>query len=92
MINTSSQKWGFFNATSYQERNDHNLMNDFRSELSMYLNIEEILQIIIESCKSTHSIIDNLINCYSSLFKNDFVKNEELKILHSWISDLSSIQ
>ena len=92
VINASSQKWGFFQATSYQERNDHNLMNDFRSEVSMYSNMEEIFQIIYESCKSTNSITDNLMNCYSSLFKNKFVRDEELKILSSWMVDLNSLQ
>ena len=74
VINVSSKNWGFYNATSYQERNDHNLMNDFRSEISMYSNMEEIFQLIFESCKSTNSIIDNLINCYSYLIKNKFVQ------------------
>lgn len=92
VINVSSKNWGFFHATSYQERNDHNLMKDFRSEISMYSNMEEIFQVIYESCKSTNSIDDNLINCYSSLCKNNFVKNEELKILNSWMIDLNSLQ
>ena len=90
VINCSSKNWGFFKATSFQERNNHNLLNDFRSEISMYSNMEEIFQIIYESCKNTYSIADNLINCYSSLCKNNFVKNEELKILSAWISDLNS--
>lgn len=91
VINVSSKNWGFSEATSYQERNDHNLMNDFRSEVSMYSNMEEIFQIIFESCKSTNSIIDNLMNCYSSLSKNNFVQKEELKILSAWITDLNSL-
>ena len=90
VINASSKNWGYFQATSYQERNDHNLMNDFRSEVSMYSNMEDIFQIIFESCKSTHSIFDNLMNCYSSLCQNDFVNDEELKILSSWMNDLKS--
>lgn len=92
VINASSQNWGFFKATSYQERNDHNLMNDFRSEVSMYSNMDEIFQIIHESCKSTNSINDNLMNCYSSLLTNEFVRDEELKILSSWMLDLNSLQ
>ena len=92
VINVSTKNWGFFKATSYQERNDHKLMNDFRSEVSMYLNMEEIFQIIYESCKSTNSITDNLMNCYSSLFKNEFVRDEELKVLSSWMVDLNSLQ
>ena len=92
VINVSSKNWGFYNATSYQERNDHNLMNDFRSEISMYSNMEEIFQLIFESCKSTNSIIDNLINCYSYLIKNKFVQDKELTVLEAWMSDLNSLQ
>ena len=58
----------------------------------MYSNMEEIFQVIYESCKSTHSIVDNLINCYSSLCKNNFVNYIELKILSDWLSDLNSLQ
>ncbi len=92
VINTSSKNWGFYNATSYQERNDHNLMNDFCSEVSMFSNMEEIFQIIYQNCKTSNSIIDNLMDCYTSLSKKDFVKDEELRILNSWITDLNSLE
>ena len=92
VINASSQKWGFFQATSYQERNDHNLMNDFRSEISMYSNMEVIFQIIYECCKSTNSIVDNLVNCYSCLCKNKFIQNNELTVLDAWLTDINSLQ
>ena len=92
VINSSSKNWGFYQATSFQERNDHNLMNDFRSEISMYSMMEEIFQVIYESCNSTNSIIDNLINCYSYLYKNKFVQDNELIILDAWITDINSLQ
>lgn len=92
VINSSSKNWGFFQPTSYQERNDHNLMNDFHLELEMYKKMEEIFQIIFESCKSTNSIVDNLTNCYSSLCKNNFVKDNENTILSCWLNDLISLQ
>lgn len=92
VINTSAKNWGFYKATSYQDRNDHNIMNDFRSEVTMYTNMEEIFHTIFESCKSSNSVVDNLTNCYTSLYKNDFVQEEELKILASWINDLHSLE
>ena len=92
VINVSSKSWGFYNATSYQERNDHNLMSDFRSEVSMYSNMEEIFEIIYQSCKTTNSIIDNFMDCYTSLSKKDFVKDEELRIVNSWLDDLNSLE
>jgi len=91
VINTSSKNWGFYQATAYQERNEHNLMNDFRSEVAMYSNMEEIFQIIYESCKHNHSVGENLMNCYSVLQSNDYVKDTELKILNSWMSDLNAL-
>ena len=91
VINTSSKNWGFYQATAYQERNEHNLMNDFRSEVSMYSNMNEIFQIIFECCKHNSSISDNLINCYSELRKNDYVEENELKILNLWMADLNHL-
>jgi hypothetical protein len=91
-INVSSKSWGFYSATSYQERNDHSLMNDFRSEVSMYSNMEEIFQTIYQSCKTSNSIINNLMDCYISLSKKDFVKDEELRILSNWLTDLNSLK
>lgn len=91
VINTSSKNWGFYQATAYQERNEHNLMNDFRSEVSMYSNMNEIFHIIYDSCRIKHSISDNLINCYSELYKNNYVEENEIKILHSWMVDLNHI-
>jgi len=91
VINISSKCWGFYQATAYQDRNEHNLMNDFRSEMSMYSNMNEIFHIIYDSCKIKHSISDNLINCYSELRKNNYVEDTELKILNSWMADLNHL-
>ena len=92
VINALCKNWGFYQATAYQERNEHNLMNDFRSEVSMYTNVNEIFQIIFKSCKHNSSICDNLVNCYSLLYKNNFVQEAELIMLNSWINDLNKIQ
>ena len=67
-------------------------MSDFRSEISVYSNMEEIFQIIFESCKSSNSVIDNLMDCYTSLSKNHYVKDEELTIINAWIIDLNGFE
>ena len=51
----------------------------------------EIFKIIYASCEINHSICDNLINCYSALHKNDYVEENELKILNLWIADLNNL-
>jgi hypothetical protein len=91
VINASTKNWGFYQATAYQERNEHNLMNDFRSEATMYSNMHEIFHIIYDSCEIKHSISDNLMNCYTQLRKNGYVEEAEFKILNSWMADLGHL-
>ena len=57
----------------------------------MYFNMNEIFDIIYDSCEIKNSISGNLINCYSALCKNNFVEENELLILNSWMADLNHL-
>jgi hypothetical protein len=76
---------GFGNATMIQERNIHDYMNDFESEIPMYLNTLKVAQIAKESVKKDFSISENLISVYENLFENDIVQSNELDILKAWL-------
>lgn len=89
VINVSNKSWGFYPSTSYQERNLHNLMQDFNSETSMYQNMLSIFSVLYKSVSSNLSIIENLINCYHSLANKGYVESNEIEILKHWISDIS---
>ena len=91
VINAIDKNWGFYPATSYQERNEHDLMCDFDSETSMYQNMLSIFDILYQSVSSNLSIIENLINCYQSLAYKGYVESNEVEILKSWISDISKL-
>jgi hypothetical protein len=89
ILNRSDIYFGFYPVTSYQERNEHNLMLDFESEISMYQQTEEIVSVLDNAVKSNCSINENLVNAYSSLEKIHVVDPLELKLIDYWLSDIS---
>jgi hypothetical protein len=84
----------FHNATVYQERNDHNLLRDFELEIPGYMGnnkIKDVLENISLRAGKDH-IAHNLVECYTVLIKEKFITdNEELTLLHAWLSDLQKI-
>lgn len=79
---------GFTNATVFQERNPHNYMDDFVSEIPMYLQGERVVDIVSASIKPELSLSDNLFNSYEALAKEDVVEKKELEVLNFWLKDL----
>ena len=77
---------GFTKATVYQNRNVHDLMNDFEQEIECYMNVKKVVY-ILDTIELDGSMIENLFKIYSELFKNGIVKKEEIDILKLWIND-----
>ena len=91
IMHAKNIKWGFFESSSFQERNEHNIMNDFDSETLMYNQMSKILDIINSSISSSDSIETNLISCYEILHNKGIVQRNELNLVKLWLKDLSSI-
>lgn len=79
---------GFTQATAIQNRNEHDYLKDFESEIPCYLLATKVIDIVNNSVKKSLSVEDNLYNSYEALYKNDIVKKEELEILSDWLNDL----
>jgi hypothetical protein len=84
--------WGvlYHGATVIQERNDHNLMNDFRDEIPGYLNNVEIME-HLQALTLTKDIYENLKICYKELFMIGIVEAGEMQLLSTWINDIKEI-
>ena len=83
----------FHNATVFQERNEHNLMNDFADEIDGYCNnlrIMTSLQTLKLESGSEH-LPENLLKCYSALVEIGVIKIREIDLLKVWISDIQNI-
>lgn len=83
----------FHQSTVRQERNDHNLLNDFKDEIPGYLNNNTIF-VELQRLKLKHGeehIPENLIACYQKLIDLGFVGTEEMILLNTWLDDLQSL-
>ena len=78
---------GFTQATVYQERNVHNLLADFESEIPCYLEISKLVQ-ILNDLPLNQDFEHNLLTVYSALIKNRLAQPEELDIVKHWIHDI----
>lgn len=83
---------GFTAPTAWQERNPHDLMKDFDSEIIMYSRMSEIIDFLLPVVNSKISIIDNLVRCYEELTRIKVTKPEELDILNAWLNDFHDIR
>ena len=81
---------GFTSSTAYQNRNEHNLMQDFKSETSMYLSTNDVMSSLCKITSKEFSIMKNLKLCYDSLEKMGITRLEESSRLDAWVSDLST--
>lgn len=82
---------GFTNATVIQERNIHDNLSDFESEIPVYLNSEKIIDTVEKAVSSRFSIDENLYNAYESLFRKNMVQKYELDMIASWIQDVQDL-
>ncbi len=81
---------GFTQATVYQNRNEHDLMKDFNSEIPCYTEIEKVVG-ILDSLSLKNDFENNLITIYNALFKHNIVKELELDLVNRWIMDLKKV-
>jgi len=84
----------FHESTVRQERNDHNLMKDFRDEICGY---DRNLQ-ICESLKAlklkpgVENIPENMHLCYQQLIDLGVVGMAEMDLLRCWLKDVQKIR
>ncbi len=80
---------GFTKATVVQERNPHNYLKDFESEIPCYLYPDKVIDIVSKAIRKEYSVEDNLFQAYEGLCRESIVTNEEVTLLSSWLRDIS---
>ena len=77
----------------FQERNAHNLMNDFQLEVEGYLGYERMVNVLdsIHLEEDFLNISDNLMAVYERLVTEGFFSKEEEETLAQWIIQIESI-
>ncbi|MGB5983767.1 MAG: STELLO glycosyltransferase family protein, partial [Desulfobacterales bacterium] len=82
---------GFTRATVFQERNPHDDLQDFESEIPGYLNAQRVMEIAQEAVGSDVSVSDNLARVYGALARVEIVSDDELRLLDAWLVDCQKL-
>jgi len=84
----------FHKPTVWQERNKHNLMNDFADEIPGFLHNEKICSELekLSIKKGIDNLDDNLLICYEKLIEIGLIDQKELKLMTTWLSDLEKVK
>ena len=69
-----------------QNRNEHNLISDFKSEYEMYIHNEHILNFIENDIINIISIKEMLLLIYNNLLVNNVITQTDIDILNKWIT------
>jgi hypothetical protein len=84
--------WGvlFHEPTVWQERNEHNLMRDFKDEVPGYLNNGPIGEALAKLSlqPGLDKLNDNLRLCYEEMVRMKVVGEKELDLIEAWIEDV----
>ena len=82
----------FHSSTVWQERNDHNLLTDFRDEIPGYLNNQAIYTELqgLELLTGPTHIAANLITCYNKLIAMGLIDKAEMPLVEAWLTDLKT--
>jgi hypothetical protein len=87
--------WGilFHEPTVSQERNEHDLMRDFKDEVPGYLHNRRICEALDELRlePGAERTGENLRACYEKLVHLDLIDRQELRLVEAWLNDLKRI-
>lgn len=78
---------GFTKATVVQERNPHNYMQDFESEIPCFLHPHLVIETVVKSLRASYSVSDNLFQAYEALCAKRIVDEKEVSILKAWLEE-----
>ena len=78
---------GFTGPTTRQERNVHDLMEDFRDEMRMFSRTKEIVD-CIEDAIDDCMMHTNMISVYRALYDRGIVKVDDVNAVEKWLRDI----
>lgn len=87
----ADMRLGFGPAHVRQERNPHNYMRDFDSEIPVYLHVAKVAELAKDVVQGGN-VLENLVRVYAKLREENIVTDEELTLLDAWAKDLGALQ
>lgn len=85
---SAGYKLGFCEATVFQDRNPHDYMKDFESEIPCYLHAEQVVEGVKAAIRPENSVLENLGEAYAALERMNIVPYDEVGLLADWCFDV----
>ncbi|WP_022824002.1 STELLO glycosyltransferase family protein [Hymenobacter norwichensis] len=82
---------GFTEATVLQERNPHDYVKDFESEIPCYLHPNRVIAAVTRAIDKSVTVSENLRRAYAELAKENIVTEQEIELLDLWLADVASL-
>lgn len=83
----------FYSPTVWQERNEHDLMDDLKQETGLYAHIKDVSKKLENlNIKSGEQFFqENMIKCYEIYKQYNFITDLEFQLIDAWFKDLGNI-
>ena len=83
----------FHGPTVWQDRNEHDIMLDFKDEILGYQHNGEIVKHLedLDIKSGTQNLGDNLRKCYNVYVKLGLMERKELQLVDAWLEDVNKI-
>ena len=81
---------GYTAATVVQERNPHDYLKDFESEIPCYLEADRVIELARKATKPDVSLAENLLAAYTVLGRERMIRDQELATLAAWSKHLGA--
>lgn len=80
-------------SNTYQDRNGHDLLKDFKDEVSGYLNNDLFIETLDALSLKTgeENICDNMRTCYQAIVDKNILPEMEMRSLNQWIKEYEKI-
>ncbi len=84
----------FHGAEVAQQRNQHDLMRDFRDEIPGYLGNGRFCETLdrLRLKAGPDAVEENLRTCYGALVESEFFPEAELVLVDSWLADIAAVR
>ncbi|UOR03959.1 STELLO glycosyltransferase family protein [Hymenobacter aerilatus] len=82
---------GFTEATVIQERNPHDYVKDFESEIPCYLHPNKVIAAVEGAIDKQATVGENLLRAYEALEREQIVTSNEIELLKLWLADLKKL-
>ena len=86
LLKVNDKNMAYTSPNVTQLRNEHDLMNDFKSEYTMYIANEKIIPIIQNGVENLKNNKEILYKIYKNLFDNNIITQLDLDICKEWLT------